>query len=91
MLVDKPGKVFERPGHGLLVWPRRPAHRHRRRLGGPPVADQLAGDFGDVVEPHEDHQGLGVPTLAQSIASTSCPVTKVTAEVCSRCVSGTPV
>ena len=31
------------------------------------------------------------PTLAQSIASTAWPVTKVTAEVCSRCVSGTPV
>ena len=31
------------------------------------------------------------PTLLQSIASTLWPVTNVTAEVCSRCVSGTPV
>ena len=32
-----------------------------------------------------------VPTFAQSIFETSCPVTNVTAEVCSRWVSGTPV
>ncbi len=44
-----------------------------------------------VVRPMKITSVSDMPTRSQSIAPTAWPVTKVTAEVCWRCVRGTPV
>ena len=91
-LAIRPGSVASVPVERLLIGPRGPAHGHRGRLGDAAVRDQLARrSRRRCVSPMKMTSVSTWPTFAQSIASTSWPVTKVTAEVCSRCVSGTPV
>ena len=59
--------------------------------GERPLAISWREISGNVVSPMKITSVSAWPTLAQSIACAECPVTKVTAEVCSRWVRGTPV
>ena len=58
-LGDQAGQRGQRAGEGFLVGPGGPAHGHGGRFGRPAARHQLAGDFREGGEPHEDHQRFG--------------------------------
>src|ERR1035438_7168068 len=57
---EQGGEPGQRADDGLLVGSGGPAHGHGGSVGRAPVVDELAGDFGERGESHEDHQGFGV-------------------------------
>ena len=87
----RPGRVASVPVS--VSWQGRVAQRTAMAgvSGERPWAISSRAISGNVVRPIKITSVSASPTLLQSMPATACPVTKLTAEVCSRCVSGTPV
>ena len=51
-------RVADRRNQGFLLRCRTPANHCGRRVGGPPVGNQLCRDMGQVFDPHQKHQRI---------------------------------